>query len=74
MFRDRPAMKEPHGTIRVELPVRLIDQLNQMAETRRDPLRTFTRARSQIVAELLDQALAVRCTPLQTPALRNEES
>lgn len=57
MFRDRPAMKEPHGTIHVQLPRRLLDQLNRMAETRRDPFRTFTAARSQIVAELLDRAL-----------------
>jgi hypothetical protein len=59
MFRDRerPEMREPHGSIHVQLPRRLIDQLNRLAETRRDPFRTFTQARSQIIAELLDRAL-----------------
>ena len=65
--REMPEPREPHGTIHVQLPVRLLDQLNQMAEARRSILKTFTAARSDVIAELLDQALAARCNPLHHP-------
>jgi hypothetical protein len=64
MYRDRPEPREPHGTIRVQLPRRLIAQLNQLSEARRSILNTFTAERSQIVAELLDAALAARLQPV----------
>jgi hypothetical protein len=55
--KEMPAIKERTATIRVQLPVRLIDQLNRLAEARRLPFEKHTSARDQVAAELLDRAL-----------------
>ena len=74
MFRDRPEIREPRYTNRCKLPALIVAHLNAEAERRAGLLLTLTQARDSYTAELLSAALAARCTPLQTPALRNEES
>jgi hypothetical protein len=72
MYRDAPEPRETHAAIRVTLPARLVERLNQEAEALASPIMSASRRRDMLVEQAIERGLerrapAWRCNPLHDP-------